>query len=273
MLIDRLRVLIILLPLGLAAIALGGIVYALAVTLILCLAALEYSQLFHTGGYQPAGFLAVIGAGLFSLGRYWNGFESSAWILAAVVMLSMAYHLVQYERGRDLAGTEFGITVGGVLYIGWLGAYLVSLRTLPEGMWWTLVVLLSVWLADSGAYIGGTLLGRHKISPRLSPKKSLEGYLAGILTGAGGTAGLAALWRTFAGPGSQITPLRGALIGLVVAVLTIFGDLGISMIKRQVGAKDSGKLLPGHGGMLDRIDTWLWAAVIGYYMITTFFLR
>lgn len=273
MLIDRLRVLILLLPLGLAAIVLGGIFYLLAVTIVLGLAAWEYSRLFHTGGYRPAGFLVVFGAGIFCFGRYWNSFESGAFLLAALVMLSMAYHLLQYTRGRDHAASDFGITVGGILYIGWLGAYLISLRALPEGVWWTLVVLPSVWLADSGAYIAGTLWGRHKISRRLSPKKSWEGYLAGIVTGAAGTAGFAALWGYFAGTGSQINPLRGAIIGGVVATLAIFGDLGISMIKRQVGAKDSGKLLPGHGGMLDRIDTWLWAVPIGYYIIAILYLR
>ena len=74
-------------------------------------------------------------------------------------------------------------------------------------------------------------------------------------------------WPAYAGPDSSITPLRGALVGLVMGIFPTLGDLGESMIKRQVGAKDSGNILPGHGGAFDRVDSWLWAAVMGYYMI------
>ena len=172
-----------------------------------------------------------------------------------------------YERGREEAGTDFAITLSGVLYIGWLGAYLVSVRSLPEGMWWVLLVLPAIWFADAGAYFIGRAFGRHKLSPRLSPKKTWEGYIGGVVVAPIGTALLAVLWASLAGPGSAITPLDGAILGLVLGVVAPLGDLGESMIKRQFGVKDLGKILPGHGGAFDRIDLWLWAAAIGYYII------
>jgi phosphatidate cytidylyltransferase len=132
--------------------------------------------------------------------------------------------------------------------------------------------LPAVWLADSGAYFIGVRFGRHKLSPRLSPKKTWEGYLAGVVTGTLGAALLALVWRIGAGPETAITFWRAAWLGFVISVLTPLGDLGESMIKRQVGAKDSSHLIPGHGGVFDRIDSWLWAGVIGYYIITWQFL-
>jgi phosphatidate cytidylyltransferase len=179
----------------------------------------------------------------------------------------MTYHLIQYERGRDKAGTDLSITLAGAMYVGWLGAYLVSLRSLPEGKWWLLVVLPAVWLADGGAFLIGRKFGRNRLASRLSPKKTWEGYLGGIITGSLGAALLAALWRIGASDQSALAPGSGAFIGFILAVITPLGDLGESMIKRQVGVKDSGRLLPGHGGMFDRIDSWLWAAPIGYYVI------
>jgi phosphatidate cytidylyltransferase len=179
----------------------------------------------------------------------------------------MTVHLVAYERGRDQAGTDFAITLSGILYIGWLGAYLVSIRALPEGVWWVLLVLPAIWIADGGAYFIGRAFGRHKLSPRLSPKKTWQGYLGGVLVGALGTALLAWLWANLSGTGTAISPLDGVILGVILAVLAPLGDLGESMIKRQFGIKDSGKILPGHGGAFDRIDSWLWAAAIGYYVI------
>jgi phosphatidate cytidylyltransferase len=179
---------------------------------------------------------------------------------------------VAYERGRDQAGTDFAVTLAGIIYLGWIGAYMISVRDLPEGKWWLLVVLPAVWLADSGAYLVGVRFGRHKIAPRLSPKKSWEGYIGGIFFAVLGTPLFVALWRVGAGPDTTLTLTAGAWIGLAMGLLTIFGDLGESMLKRQVGAKDSGNLLPGHGGALDRIDSWLWAGVIGYYLVVWFFV-
>lgn len=267
MLVKRLLVAIVLLPVGMAAILAGGWYLTALVAVFMCLAAWEYVVLFRTGGLKPAGILVVGGTLLILLGRNINEFESAPWLISLLILLSMTYHLVAYERGRDQAGTDFAVTIGGLFYIGWFGAYFISLRNLPEGRWWILVVLPAVWFADTGAYFIGKRFGRHLLSPRLSPKKTWEGYFGGILVGVVCTTLFAALWRLGAGSDSSITYLRGALVGLVMGIFPTLGDLGESMIKRQMGVKDSGNILPGHGGALDRVDSWLWAAVIGYYMV------
>lgn len=267
MLTQRLVVTIILLPLGLYVIYLGGWTYAIVVAGLLGLAAWEMGGLFRADGWQPARGLMVAGVLAVTLGRALNDFSSSPLILVLFVLSSMAFHLFQYERGRDKAATDLSITLAGVLYVGWLGSYLISLRDLPDGKWWVLLVLPAVWLADGGAFFIGGKFGAHKISPRLSPKKSWEGYLGGIVTGTLGSILLAVIWGFAAGQRSGMVPALGALIGFTLACVTPLGDLGVSMIKRQVGAKDSGRILPGHGGMFDRMDSWLWAAPIGYYLI------
>ena len=267
MLVKRLLVAIVLLPIGLAAIIAGGWYLTALVAVFMGLAAWEYVTLFHIGGLQPARVMVVGGTLLLLIGRNINGFEGAPWMISLLILLSMTYHLVAYELGRDQAGTDFAVTLGGMFYIGWFGAYFISLRNLPEGNWWMLVVLPGVWFADTGAYFIGKRFGHHLLSPRLSPKKTWEGYLGGIVFSVILTALFAAIWQVGAGPASAITPLRGALMGLVMGIIPTLGDLGESMFKRQMGVKDSGNLLPGHGGAFDRVDSWLWAVVIGYYMI------
>jgi len=267
MLVKRLLVAIILLPLGMIAIVAGGWYLTTLVAVLLGLAAWEYVVLFRSGGFRPAALLVVGGTLLFILARNLSSFESAPAMISLLILAGMAYHLVAYERGRDQASTDFAVTMAGMLYIGWLGAYFISLRDLPEGKWWILVVLPAVWFADSGAYFIGKGFGCHLLCPRLSPKKTWEGYLGGLVLSVVLTPLLAALWRVGAGPASSITPLRGALVGLVMGVLPTLGDLGESMIKRQFGMKDSGNFLPGHGGAFDRVDSWLWAVVLGYYMV------
>ena len=272
MLVKRLVVALILVPIGLGVIILGGFVYAGVIAFILGLAVWEYNQLFHASGLRPAGALLLGGTLLIVFGRALNGFESAEWIISLLVLASMTYHLLAYEKGRDLAGSDFSVTVTGVLYVGWLGAYLISLRSLPEGKWWVLLTMPTVWLIDVGAFVVGSQLGRRHFSPRLSPRKTWEGLIGGLLAGALTGTLLAAAIQPAAGPLTSISPVRGALLGVLLAVLTPLGDLGESLIKRQAGAKDSGKLLPGHGGAFDRIDSWLWAGVISYYLIVWFFI-
>jgi phosphatidate cytidylyltransferase len=267
MLGKRILVVVVLLPIGLAAIWVGGWYLTALVALFMGAAAWEYVTLFRIGGLQPARILVVVGTILLLIGRMFNGFDSAGWMISLIILVSMTYHLVAYERGRDLAATDFAVTLAGVFYIGWFGAYFISLRNLPDGKWWLLIVLAAVMFADSGAYFIGKRFGRHKLSPRLSPKKTWEGYFGGILVGVPLTILFAALFQMAAGSSSGITPLRGAIVGMMMAIIPTLGDLGESMVKRQVGVKDSGNILPGHGGAFDRIDAWLWAVVIGYYLI------
>jgi len=267
MFVKRALVTLFLLPIGIWAISAGGWFFTAVVSVFMVGAAWEYAQLFRLAGFKPAGFLIVAGALLLLVSRAFNGFESAHWLISLLILASMTYHLVAYERGSDQAGTEFGITLAGLFYIGWIGAYLISLRDLPDGKWWVFLVLPSVWLADSAAYMVGTRIGKHKMAPRLSPKKSWEGYFGGIVFGTLLTVALAVGLQALAGTGTTITPLRGLWVGLAMSALPTLGDLGESMIKRQVGAKDSSHLLPGHGGFFDRVDSWLWAGVLGYYLI------
>jgi phosphatidate cytidylyltransferase len=176
----------------------------------------------------------------------------------------MAFQVVAQQRGSQTSASDFGMVLSSVLYLGWLGAYFISLRSLPDGQWWVLVVLPAVWVADAGAYIIGRRFGKRLLCSRVSPKKTWEGYLGGVAAAVLLTPLLAALWHLRA---PAVTPLHGLQIGLVMAVLTPLGDLGESMLKRQFGVKDSGKLLPGHGGIMDRVDSWIWAVTLGYYLV------
>jgi len=226
--------------------------------------------LFRVAGFQPAVFIAILGTLSIVIGRAELGLTGVAGLMTVFLLIAMTYHLVTYERGRDQAATDFAVTVSGLLYIGWLGSYLISLRMLPDGLWWVLTALPAVWLADTGAYFIGVQIGKHKMTNRLSPKKSWEGYLGGIPVSILGTVLLVFGLRAL-GASESLTPVRGAILALILSTLSILGDLGESMIKRQVGAKDSSGLLPGHGGVFDRIDSWLWAGVLSYYTIFLFF--
>jgi phosphatidate cytidylyltransferase len=268
MLAQRVLVILIILPIGLLGIVLGGWAFTLLIAVVLGVAGWEFGQLFKTGGLRPANFLVIFGILALVIGRSWNGFESADWIISLIVLLSITYYLAAFERGRDQAGTDFAVTLAGIFYIGWIGAYFVSLRQLDQGMWWLLLILPATWIADSGAYMIGSRFGRHKLSPKLSPKKTWEGYLGGVVWGVVGGTLLAWLWQSLGADIATITLERGMWVGLIMGIFPTLGDLGESMIKRQVGVKDSSHLLPGHGGFFDRIDSWLWAAVLGFYLVS-----
>lgn len=264
MLTKRLLVLIFLIPIFVALLVAGGWIFAIFIALILGGAAWEYWRIFKTGGYAPSGAVLVGGVVVLALSRAAFGFERSDFFLTTLILLTLAVCALRYERGIDSAATDFAITVGGFLYLGWLGAYFISLRTLPQGQWWSLLTIASIWIVDAGAYVIGSHFGQRQFAPRVSPHKTWEGFAGGLVLGALGTALIAALWQLQA---PVITPQKGLLLGFVLGLVAPLGDLGESMIKRQFGVKDSGRLLPGHGGIMDRIDTWLWAVAISYYLI------
>ena len=268
MLRERSAIALLLFPLLAWVIADGSWLYAASIMGILAMAAYEYGSLFYAGGYRPAIPLLIIGVIAIVLVRVNFGFEVDHLLLAGIGLTAMTWHVIDFERGAPKSGTDFALTLTGILYVGWIGAFFITIRRMPDGLWWFLLSLLSIWIADSAALLFGRRFGRHKLAPRVSPKKTWEGYLAGIGMGILGGAGLALLWRIGAGPLAGLNPMSGAIIGGVVGTVAPIGDLGISMFKRQFGEKDTGALLPGHGGALDRIDTWLWSAVIGYFLAT-----
>jgi len=264
MLAKRLIVAIILIPIGVTLIKLGGWPLTIFISLLLGVAAWEFCHLFIHAGYAPATPLVVTGVIALTISRLASGFEHEDLIFTIVVLIGMSYHLVAYERGRNTSAMDFVISIGGVVYLGVLGSHLISLRLLPDGLWWFMLVMPVTWLADSAAFFIGSRFGKHKIAPRLSPKKSWEGYIGGIMVGILSGILFSLLWGLVS---PVMTIGRGIIVGVVLSVFPTLGDFGESMLKRQIGVKDSGNLLPGHGGLLDRLDSWIWAAAIGYYLV------
>ena len=267
MLSDRLAISILLLPFAMWVIGLGGWVYLLTLLAIFGVAALEYGRLFQLDGQRPARPLIMGGVVLLIAAARFPVLNPHGLLLALVILIPLTWHLIDFERGAKASGTDLAVTVGGIFYLGWLGSYFIALRDLPDGLWWLLATLCSVWLADSGAYGFGRALGRHKMAPRLSPKKTWEGYIGSVVGGAGGAGFLSIFWHIGAGADSLLTWQTGMLLGALVGLLSPLGDLGVSMLKRQTGVKDTGAVLAGHGGLLDRIDSWLVAVVVGYCFV------
>jgi phosphatidate cytidylyltransferase len=265
---------------GLPAIIYGGVFYFLVMGVFLVGSAWEYVRLYRAVQYEPHETVTLGGVLVIATARFFIATtnvlpaETAIFLFVASILLAMAVHLIAFERGRNQAGLDFTITVAGIVYLGWVGSYLLDLRYLPQGGWWLMLVLPIVWAGDTGAYSIGAAYGKHKMSPRLSPKKSWEGYFAGLFTSV-----LIGAFFSYAfsslGPqplGGLITPLQGGLLGFFIGAIAPLGDLGESMLKRQSGLKDSSNIFPGHGGFLDRIDSWVWGAAIGYFIIRFFIL-
>jgi len=264
MLRQRVIISVLFLPILIWLIVRGGWLYVSVVALVLGLAASEFGQLFRRADLRPSTPLLIAGVVALVIARFWLDAGQTSALLASIALLGMIWHVVDYERGAPRSGTDFAVTLAGIFYLGWIGAYLVSLRLLPEGQWWVLTALPVVWIADSAAYFIGRRFGRRPLAPRLSPNKTWEGYLSGVLTGTLAGAALALLFASF---GGKVDAIGGAIVGFLVATIAPFGDLGISMFKREMNAKDTGTLLFAHGGALDRIDSWLWAGVLGFYAV------
>ena len=236
-------------PLVLAAVFLAGPRLFGAIALALGVLALdEYLRLCAVERRLRLGIPLVAVAAALALAAGRPG-TAAVGAVAAVVALAIAAVGDPAVRLRGVAESALGVT-----YIGFAVLSLWFLATGPSGRAWVLLVLLATWAGDSEAYFIGTRFGRHRLAPVLSPKKSWEGALAGL---AGSLAGALAALPAF--PEGGLAPLGAALAGIAVGVAGQAGDAFESLWKRAKGVKDSGTLIPGHGGILDRIDSLLLA--------------
>ena len=187
--------------------------------------------------------------------------------LACLTALFLAFALLFLFRIRDIttAARDIAYVVLGFIYIPFLLMHLVMLHRTTYGWQWLLVIMLIVMTNDSAAYYTGCAFGKHRLYPLVSPKKSIEGALGGLVGSIGGT--LLAKFTFF----PQLTLTDALLTAVLVGVLGQTGDLFESLLKRSFGVKDSGTCIPGHGGVLDRLDSIIFAAPALYYYVIYFF--
>ena len=260
---SRVIVAFVLLPLVIGLVYLGGWwLFALAVVggLIalheLYVMARELRPLV-LGGYL--GFvLSVLGLQLGGLAWMFGG------LLATFVFAFVVFGLSDV---RPSATTSFGVTVLGVVWIGAGVGYLLLIRDIPDdlGFWAVMAVLFTVFAADTGAFFAGRTFGRHKMAPAISPAKSWEGFVGGVV------AAMAMAFVILYKDRDDFLSIPQTLaLGAAIALASMLGDLFESAVKRDLTVKDSGRLLGGHGGMLDRLDSLLWAGPVAYYVILAF---
>lgn len=257
---------LVLIPIVLGALWLGGWTFTALVAVFLSIAAWEFGQLF-SGQERRISVPVVLGYTLLWLAYgHWE-LPGILEIGLPLVTLAGAAELVLVHHCSEARVERWALSMAGGFYLGVGGAHLLRLRGMDGGRWWTLGTLVIIWMADSAAYFAGRAWGRHKMAPKISPNKSWEGYVAGIV-GAGLIGLLAALFLPNHLSRRPFVPWQGAALGILLAALTPLGDLFVSLMKRQVGVKDTSTLIPGHGGVLDRLDSLLWAGVLSWMFIS-----
>jgi len=228
----------------------GGL-WFLALMLLACaLLAAEWAMMSAAGAWR-----VMAGAVAFGLVAGVVAAHAGELSLALVMLVFGAVSAGLFARNR---GQEALDAAYGVLYLGWPAVLIIWLRDVDsaEGLSWTVFAFVVAWTSDSMAYLVGSQVGGPKLWPRFSPNKTWSGFIGAVV--AGTIAGsLLAVWQ-----GMAIGPVWGAVLGLATALATMGGDLWESALKRRYGVKDAGKLIPGHGGLMDRVDGLMFAVVV-----------
>lgn len=256
---------IILVIIAAASIAAGS---AVLFTVLLAVSIIGMNELYramgvHQKGFGPLEIAGYVGAVGYYLTLLWHQSEevSLVILLFGLVLLMCVYVFTypKYQAEQTMAA------MFGILYVAVMLSYIYKTRNLEGGVWLVVLIFLSSWGNDTCAYCVGRLIGKHKMAPVLSPKKSVEGAV-------GGVAGAALLGAVYAmiiagiNPAQGHTPWMYALICAVGALISMVGDLAASAIKRNKGIKDYGTLIPGHGGILDRFDSVIFTAPFIYFL-------
>lgn len=237
----------------------GGPVGIEAMVPIFALIAIdEYASMaFGRRRFWALGGLAIGGGAVYAALLYAPA-ASHGLVFAGAALFSFLYVLARPGGTTQGAADLVGRMVLGIFWVGGFIAFLPLLRRLDNGIAWVFLALAIPWLGDTGAYFAGRFFGKHKLYELISPKKTIEGYVGGLVTA---TLGVFVI-RAVALP--MLTVIDCLVMGLVIGTSAVLGDLAESLLKRSFGVKDSGRIMPGHGGLLDRIDSLLFVAPLLY---------
>ena len=225
------------------------------------LAVFEFYRMVAAAKVPPLTYFGLIWTLLFIISPHFDYDFLTPLLFASAVVLSLIGLLLRPKKEGAFIGWAW--TIAGILYIGWLLSHLVALRGLADGRNWVFFALFITWASDTTAFFIGKKLGRHKLAPNISPGKTWEGTIGGIL-------GAIIMSILFFSPTPFHLPLihwQAILLSILVSIVGQAGDLVESLLKRNMGVKDSGKLVPGHGGFLDRIDSVVFTGIVVYYYV------
>lgn len=194
-------------------------------------------------------------------------FQKGELIMFVISMLTIIWMAIMVFEYPKYHVTQIALALLGVVYVDWMLSYIYQTRQLTNGIFYIWLIFISAWGSDSFAYLVGITIGKHKMTPKLSPKKSVEGAIGGIA----GAAILGALygWGMQFVVGSNLA-LAFMVASMLGAMVSIIGDLAASAVKRTYNIKDYGKIIPGHGGIMDRFDSVIFTAPIVYWVLYFF---
>ena len=233
--------------------------FTILVAIFGVLAAFEFYRMVAAAKAAPLTCFGLVLTSLFILSPHFSNALPMPLLVTSAVLLSLIWLI--FRRQKEEAFASWAWTMAGFLYIGWLMSYLVALRGLENGRDWVFFALFTTFGSDTAAFFVGRALGRHYLAPRISPKKTWEGVIGGVL-GAITISLLVAIFLNL-----PLSYGQAIFLGLLVSIFGQLGDLVESLLKRNMGVKDSGRLMLGHGGVLDRIDSVVFAGIVVYYYV------
>jgi len=257
MLRQRILTAVISLPILIAAIWFGEPWFTIFITTAAILGSLEFFSLASHFKIQPLTYLGLISVLLLIISPHCPGIMVTPFIITLSITISLVWIL--FRSPKEQAFSSWAWTMAGILYIGWMLSHWIDLRNLNGGRDWVLWAMLATFASDTGAFFAGSILGKHSMVSAISPNKTWEGALGGVV--------FAAAISLILGISLSLpmTYWQMIFLGCLISIFAQLGDLVESLLKRNTGSKDAGKLLPGHGGFLDRLDSIIFTGVIVYY--------